>query len=89
MEIVKIVAALVAGYLLGSLNTSVIVGRLYGKDISRHGSKNAGLTNTLRVLGKPAAALVLDRRYRQGRYCLPGRLGPRRLSPGPAGQAIA
>ena len=37
----------------------MIVGRLYGKDIRGHGSKSAGLTNTLRVLGKSAAALVL------------------------------
>ena len=59
MEILKILAALVAGYLLGSLNTAVIVGRLYGKDIRAHGSKSAGLTNTLRVLGKSAAFLVL------------------------------
>jgi glycerol-3-phosphate acyltransferase PlsY len=41
------------------MNTSVIVGKIYGKDIRDHGSKSAGLTNTLRVLGKPAAALVL------------------------------
>ncbi len=44
---------------MGSLNTAVIVGRVYGKDIRGHGSKSAGLTNTLRVLGKSAAALVL------------------------------
>lgn len=59
MDILKIVAALVAGYLLGSINTSVIVGKIYGKDIRSHGSKSAGLTNTLRVLGKSAAAFVL------------------------------
>jgi glycerol-3-phosphate acyltransferase PlsY len=59
IEIWKSLAALVLGYLLGSLNTSVIVGKAYGKDIKAHGSKSAGLTNTLRVLGKPAAALVL------------------------------
>jgi glycerol-3-phosphate acyltransferase PlsY len=53
IDILKIVAALALGYLLGSLNTAVIVGRLYGKDIREHGSKSAGLTNTLRVLGKP------------------------------------
>jgi glycerol-3-phosphate acyltransferase PlsY len=35
------------------------VGRLYGKDIRSLGSHSAGLTNTLRVLGKPAAGLVL------------------------------
>ena len=55
----KLLAALIAGYLLGSLNTSVIVGRIYGKDIREYGSGSAGLTNALRVLGKPAAAFVL------------------------------
>ncbi|MBV8167518.1 MAG: glycerol-3-phosphate 1-O-acyltransferase PlsY [Alphaproteobacteria bacterium] len=58
-EGLKLVAALAAGYLLGSLNAAVIVGRLYGTDITRHGSKSAGLTNTLRVLGKTAALVVL------------------------------
>ena len=59
LDVLKIVAALAAGYLLGSLNTAVIVGKLYGKDIRSHGSKSAGLTNALRVLGKSAAVLVL------------------------------
>lgn len=59
MDILKTLAALGLGYLLGSLNSAVIVGRLYGKDIRRHGSKSAGLTNALRVLGKSAAVLVL------------------------------
>lgn len=59
IDILLVLAALASGYLLGSLNTSVIVGRIYGKDIRSHGSKSAGLTNALRVLGKPAAALVL------------------------------
>lgn len=59
IDILKIFAALAFGYLLGSLNTAMIVGKLYGKDIRNHGSKSAGLTNTLRVLGKSAAMLVL------------------------------
>jgi glycerol-3-phosphate acyltransferase PlsY len=58
-DILKTLAALALGYLLGSLNTSVIVGKIYGKDIASYGSKSAGLTNALRVLGKTAAALVL------------------------------
>lgn len=58
-DIVKILVALVIGYLLGSLNTSVIVGKVYGKDIREYGSKSAGLTNALRVLGKTAALFVL------------------------------
>lgn len=59
IDLLKLLAAFVAGYLLGSLNTSVIVGRFYGKDITAYGSKSAGLTNTLRVLGKTAAVFVL------------------------------
>src|SRR6185312_13166233 len=51
--------ALLVGYLLGSLNTAILVGRLYGTDIRTQGSKSAGLTNTLRVLGKAAASFVL------------------------------
>jgi glycerol-3-phosphate acyltransferase PlsY len=59
IDIIKLLAALILGYLLGSLNTAVIVGNIYGTDIRSHGSKSAGLTNTLRVLGKSAAVLVL------------------------------
>ena len=53
------IVALALGYLLGSLNTAMIVGKIYGKDIRSHGSQSAGLTNTLRVLGKKAAVFVL------------------------------
>ena len=59
IDVLKVLLALVAGYLLGSANTAVIVGRVYGTDIKSHGSKSAGLTNTLRVLGKSAAVMVL------------------------------
>jgi glycerol-3-phosphate acyltransferase PlsY len=59
VDLLKVLAALASGYLLGSLNTAVIVGKIYGKDIRNHGSRSAGLTNTLRVLGKSAAAFVL------------------------------
>ena len=50
---------LVLGYLLGSINTSVVVGKIHGQDIRKYGSKSAGLTNALRVLGKKAALIVL------------------------------
>jgi glycerol-3-phosphate acyltransferase PlsY len=58
-DVLEILAALALGYLLGSLNTAVIVGKIYGKDIKSHGSKSAGLTNALRVLGKSVAVFVL------------------------------
>jgi len=50
----------VVAYLLGSINSSILVGRLFGvKDIRKHGSGNAGATNTLRTIGKKAAILAL------------------------------
>lgn len=50
----------VAAYLLGSIPTAVWIGkRFHGIDIREHGSKNAGATNTLRVLGRRAAIPVL------------------------------
>jgi len=51
--------AVIAGYLLGSLNTSLIIGRFYKVDVRKHGSGNAGMTNTLRTLGRKAALFVI------------------------------
>ncbi|MFN5984380.1 MAG: glycerol-3-phosphate acyltransferase, partial [Fluviicola sp.] len=48
-------------YILGSIPTAVWVGKAkYGLDIREHGSKNAGATNTFRVLGKKAGRVVLS-----------------------------
>ena len=48
-----------AGYLLGSINSSIILTRLYKKgDIRDRGSGNAGMTNVLRSVGKLPAALT-------------------------------
>jgi len=45
-------AALLGSYLLGSLPTSYLVGRLVrGIDLREHGSKNLGATNLYRTLG--------------------------------------
>ncbi|NLC67188.1 MAG: glycerol-3-phosphate 1-O-acyltransferase PlsY [Clostridiaceae bacterium] len=57
--VVKLAVAAITGYLLGSINTSLVVGKFYKIDIRKHGSGNAGVTNTLRILGKTAALLVL------------------------------
>ena len=60
MVILQYVIFTVLGYLLGSLNFSIIIGKLFYKtDVREHGSKNAGATNTLRILGKTPAVLVL------------------------------
>lgn len=48
-----------AGYLLGSINASIIISKIKGTDIRKHGSKNAGATNTLRTFGAGAAACAV------------------------------
>ena len=49
----------VMGYLFGSLNFAVIIGKLFYKtDVRQHGSGNAGATNVQRTLGSKAAAFV-------------------------------
>jgi len=53
-------AAVLLGYLVGSLPTGLVVIRLLkGIDIRAHGSGNIGATNVFRVAGLPTAALVL------------------------------
>ncbi|HOV27587.1 MAG TPA: glycerol-3-phosphate 1-O-acyltransferase PlsY [Pseudobacteroides sp.] len=59
MDYLKILSMFVLGYLLGCLNSSLLVGKAYGVDVRKHGSGNAGATNTLRTLGKKAAVFVV------------------------------
>ncbi len=54
-------------YLLGSIPSAVWIGKkYYGIDIREHGSKNAGTTNMLRVLGKRAALPVFALDFMKG-----------------------
>ena len=58
--ILSAITVIVAGYLLGSVNSAIIISKLlYRDDIRRHGSGNAGMTNMLRTYGKGAAGLTL------------------------------
>lgn len=60
MQTIAILLTAVISYLLGSLNSSIITVRLMkGEDIRENGSKNAGLTNTLRCYGKVPALFTL------------------------------
>jgi glycerol-3-phosphate acyltransferase PlsY len=51
--------ALALAYLLGSIDTGVIVPRLLGVNIYEHGSGNPGASNVMRTMGKKAGAAVM------------------------------
>ncbi len=54
------IAAVVIAYLFGSIPTSVWWGKAFhGMDVREHGSRNAGATNTFRVLGWRSGVPVL------------------------------
>ena len=60
MESVLIAAvSAVQAYLLGSIDTGILVSKfLYHDDVRKYGSGAAGMTNMLRTFGKKAAALT-------------------------------
>lgn len=56
---VPILIVVLAAYLLGSIPSSVWIGKIfYGIDVREHGSGNAGTTNTIRILGYKAGIPV-------------------------------
>lgn len=58
--LISIIIAAAVGYFLGSCNFSIISVKLIkGRDIRNMGSRNAGLTNTLRCAGKTCALITL------------------------------
>lgn len=55
-----ILLSAIVGYLIGSLNSAIIISRLFlRRDIRAHGSKNAGATNMLRTYGIKYAVMTL------------------------------
>jgi len=60
MENMYLALLMIGAYLLGSIPSAVWVGKwFFGVDVREHGSKNAGATNTFRILGKKAGIPVL------------------------------
>lgn len=60
MHIIWIILSIIVAYLLGSIPSAVWYGlHFHGIDVRKHGSGNAGATNTFRVLGKRAGSIVM------------------------------
>ncbi len=56
----EIIIAFVVSYLLGAIPFSIGIGKVfYQTDVRKHGSGNAGATNTFRTLGTRAGIIVL------------------------------
>jgi len=53
------IIAIVISYFIGNISPAIILGKIYGVDIKKEGSGNAGTTNALRVLGKKAGIITL------------------------------
>ena len=59
LSIIGILLYVLVPYLLGSINTAVIVSKvMYQDDIRNYGSGNAGFTNVMRTFGFKAAAIT-------------------------------
>lgn len=58
MQYFVIILLLIVSYLLGSIPFGLVIGKVFKKiDIRKHGSKNTGATNAVRVLGFKLGAL--------------------------------
>ena len=56
---IKVIICLALGYIFGCFQTGYFYGKVFkGIDVRNYGSGNAGTTNTLRTLGKPAGYIV-------------------------------
>ena len=62
MKLFQYVLVVVVGYLLGSVNVSILISKLMGGDVRQKGSGNAGATNMARVygLGVGVVTMALD-----------------------------
>ena len=59
MALLIVLLTALQAYLLGSIDTGILVSKyIYHDDVRNHGSGAAGMTNMLRTFGKPAAAMT-------------------------------
>ena len=56
---IEFVAVVIGSYLIGSIPSGLVIGKLKGIDVREYGSGNIGTTNVLRTLGARYGAIVL------------------------------
>lgn len=59
MKYLPLTIMVIAAYFIGNISPATLIARVYGIDIKKAGSGNAGTTNVLRVLGTKAAICTL------------------------------
>ena len=57
-NILTLILIAIGAYFIGNINPAIIIGKLHGIDIRKEGSGNAGMTNTIRVIGLKAGIAV-------------------------------
>ena len=58
-DYIILVILLVTAYLLGSIPTGLLLGKVYGIDVRKEGSGNIGATNLYRTLGRKVGVITL------------------------------
>lgn len=57
-KITAVMICIIIGYLIGCFNLSYLLSKMKGYDIREHGSKNAGASNVIILMGKKAGLIV-------------------------------
>ncbi len=67
---IRLIYGILCAYVLGSFPSSYVAGKLNGVDITKKGSRNAGATNVLRVIGRIPALAVLVTDVAKGAFAV-------------------
>lgn len=59
IDTVVLVSGIIISYFVGNISPAIILGKIYGVDVRKEGSGNAGTTNVLRTVGKKAGVITL------------------------------
>ena len=59
LNVIVILLGMIISYFTGNISPAIILGKIYGVDVRKEGSGNAGTTNVLRTVGKKAGVITL------------------------------